>query len=86
MRRSRLWRRPARAGLALALALGLALPLGGCALRGPSYGKVSPRQSASKSGSDYQGSFVYPSVGEYDGERRNSSSHHILNSSYDSNY
>ena len=37
--------------------------------------------------SDYQGSFVYPSVGEYDGERsRNSSPRQILNSSYENNY
>jgi hypothetical protein len=82
MRRSRL----SRAGLAMALALALSLPLGGCALRGPSYGKVSPQQSASHSGSDYQGSFAYPSVGEYDGEASNSSNHHVRNSSYDSNY
>lgn len=72
---------------ALTLALGLALALGGCALRGPSYGKVSPQRSGSQAkATDYQGSFVYPSVGEYDGERGNSSSKHILNPSYDNNY
>ena len=80
MSRSRL----SRAGLALALALSLAL--GGCALRGPSYGKVSPQRPASQRGSDYQGSFAYPSVGEYDGEPSNSSDKHIRNPSYDSNY
>jgi hypothetical protein len=80
MRRSRL----SRAGLALALALSLAL--GGCALRGPSYGKVSPQRPASQRGGDYQGSFVYPSVGEYDGEPSNSSNKHIRNPSYDNNY
>jgi hypothetical protein len=74
----------ARAGLALAL--GMALALGGCALRGPSYGKVSPQRSAPASGGGYQGSFVYPSVGEYDGERGNSSNKHVLNPSYDNNY
>jgi hypothetical protein len=76
--------RLSRAGLALALALSLAL--GGCALRGPSYGKVSPQRPASQRGSDYQGSFAYPSVGEYDGEPSNSSDKHIRNPSYDSNY
>ena len=80
MSRSRL----SRAGLALALVLSLAL--GGCALRGPSYGKVSPQRPASQRGSDYQGSFAYPSVGEYDGEPSNSSDKHIRNPSYDSNY
>jgi hypothetical protein len=72
--------------VALALALALSLPLGGCALRGPSYGKVSPQRPASRSGGDYQGSFIYPSVGEYDGEPSNSSNKHIRNSSYDNNY
>jgi hypothetical protein len=79
--------RARRSGLALGLALLVAAALGGCAPRGPSYGKVSPQRSTSKPAQDYQGSFVYPSVGEYDGERvRNSSPAHILNSSYDSNY
>ena len=77
--------RRGRAGLALALAL--AASLCGCALRGPTYGKVSPQRSDSRPAADYQGSFVYPSVGEYDGERvRNSSPKQILNSSYDNNY
>ena len=70
----------------LVLALALSLPLGGCAPRGPSYGKVSPQRSTSQPRSDYQGSFVYPSVGEYDGEPSNSSNKHIRNSSYDNNY
>jgi len=86
MRSSRQSRSPARAALALALGLALSLPLGGCALRGPSYGKVSPQRSASQPRSDYQGSFAYPSVGEYDGEPSNSSNKHIRNSSYDNNY
>jgi hypothetical protein len=86
MRSSRWSSSPARAGLALALGLALSLPLGGCALRGPSYGKVSPQHPSSKTGSDYQGSFIYPSVGEYDGEPSNSSDKHIRNSSYDNNY
>ncbi len=75
-----------RRSRSLALALALSLSLGGCALRGPSYGKVSPQRSASQPGSDYQGSFVYPSVGEYDGEPSNSSNKHVRNSSYDNNY
>jgi hypothetical protein len=70
----------------LVLLLVLLTLLGGCALRGPSYGKVSPQRS-SRPTSDYQGSFVYPSVGEYDGERaRNSSPRQILNSTYENNY
>jgi predicted small lipoprotein YifL len=71
----------------LALALALAAALSGCGLRGPTYGKVSPKRSSPGSTSDYQGSFVYPSVGEYDGERvRNSSPNQILNSAYENNY
>jgi predicted small lipoprotein YifL len=72
---------------ALALALALSASLCGCALRGPSYGKASPQRSSSQSTSDYQGSFVYPSVGEYDGERaRNSNPGQILNPAYENNY
>jgi hypothetical protein len=71
----------------LALALALAATLSGCALRGPTYGKASPQRSPTRPTSDYQGSFVYPSVGEYDGERaRNSNPRQILNSTYENNY
>jgi predicted small lipoprotein YifL len=69
------------------LALALSASLCGCALRGPSYGKASPQRSPSRPTSEYQGSFVYPSVGEYDGERmRNSNPKQILNSAYEDNY
>lgn len=78
--------RLSRAWLALLLALVLSASTGGCALRGPSYGKVSPQRSSQAPHTDYQGSFVYPSVGEYDKEPSNSSSKHIRNSAYDSNY
>jgi hypothetical protein len=77
---------PRRRWRELVLLLTLLTLLCGCALRAPGYGKASSQRS-SRPTSDYQGSFVYPSVGEYDGERaRNSSPRQILNSSYEDNY
>jgi hypothetical protein len=77
---------PRRRWRELVLLLTLLTLLCGCALRAPGYGKASSPRS-SRPTSDYQGSFVYPSVGEYDGERaRNSSPRQILNSSYENNY
>ena len=81
-----------RRAVALALAGLAALALAGGALHGFAYGKASPRPERPAGPSydaSYQGSgsFVYPGVGEYDGERvRHSDPRMILNSSYDNAY
>jgi len=81
-----------RRAVALTLAGLATLALAGCALRGPTYGKVTPRQqrpagSAYDAGYQGSGSFVHAGVGEYDGEQvRHSDPRNILNAGYDNAY
>jgi hypothetical protein len=82
-------RRPAVAAVLAGLAM---LALAGVTLHGLAEGRAGARpgrQAGSSYGASYQGSgsFAYPGVGEYDGERvRNSDPRMILNASYDNDY